>query len=537
MAVYQVPKDESKDNKIYNKAIRQPVDEKAFLLEAGQGKNVNGNVFALLRYIRGSRDYDDCRVMLSLLPEKRSEAEAKLAKYGIQNVDLIDFGGHEYRRALGTSKYLITDNSFPAYFYKRPEQVYLNTWHGTPLKALGRTDIENAVSIANVQANMAKADWLLHPNHFTKDIMMKDYMMEQVFRHRTVLMDYPRNDALYRGEFREEIADRFGLKGKKAIAYMPTWRGVGRDADADSQLTHTKAVLDGMEKLLRDDEVLFVNLHFLIGSSIDFSEYTKVFAFPAEYETYDFLAACDTLITDYSSVSVDFAGTGREIILYLYDYEDYKRDKGFYLDVKELPFKQAGSMEDLDKALHSPRREYEMPEALMSADRGNSAERLTKLITGADGDGCDIEDYGAREIYARIAYFDNINRPESLSMLKSIQEDNARVAEETGKGRTAVMFATSMTPETIETLKTIDRNTDFIRISGHLYCSNSEFRLLDQYRRRGLFKGKAEAIYQREANRQLRQFGASGFEVKQCINKDRVQMLDRVIKQYEQKTR
>lgn len=525
MAKNQLTKEASEDNQVYNKAIRKPVNDKAFLLEAGQGRNVNGNVFALLRYIRGCSRFDGYRVMLSLVPEKRQEAEAKLKKYGIGNVDFVDFGGQDYRRALGTAKYLITDNSFPAYFYKRPEQVYLNTWHGTPLKALGRTDLDNAVSIGNVQANMAKADWLLHPNSFTKNIMMGDYMMERVFRHKTVVMDYPRNDALYREEFRGEITQRYGLEGKKIYAYMPTWRGVGRDADEDAQLEHTRELLREMDELLREDEILFVNLHFLISKGIDYSGFSKVRTFPSEYETYDFLSVCDTLITDYSSVSIDFAGTGKEVVLYLYDYEEYKREKGFYLDVKELPFKKAATMQELDEALHSERVEYELDASLISADRRNSSERLIKLICGeADEAGYDIEDYGARDDAPVIAYFDNINREDIRDILDSIQQ----IPAQGGKGRPVIMFPTSMTEETIATLRTLDKDTDFVRISGRFYCSNEEFWLLDQFRRRGLFRKKAEAIYDREANRQIRQFRMSSLEVKQCKNADRLNMLERV---------
>jgi hypothetical protein len=85
-----------------------------------------------------------------------------------------------------------------------------------------------------------------------------------------------------------------------------------------------------------------------------------------------------------------------------------------------------------------------------------------------------------------------------------------------------------MTPETIATLKTFDRDTDFVRISGHLYCSNYEFRLLQLNRKFGLFKRKAEEIYDREANRQIRQFRMSSFEVKQCRQLERKNMLARV---------
>lgn len=517
----KIPREESRNNSIYNKALKRPVNEKAFFLEAGQGRNVNGNVFALLRYIRSCPDLDDHKVMLSLVPDKYDEARQKLSRYGIKEVEFVEFGGDAYRRALAEAKYLITDNSFPAYFYKRPEQVYLNTWHGTPLKALGRTDLENAVSIANVQANMAKADWLLHPNRFTKDIMMRDYMMDRVFTHKTVIMDYPRNDALYRAEFRDEIIERYGLERKRLIAYMPTWRGTGRDADIAEQLARTESVISDMQDMLRDEEVLFVNLHFLLDAGIDCSAYGNVRSFPSEYETYDFLSACDVLITDYSSVSIDFAGTGKEIILYLYDYDQYRRDKGFYYDVKELPFKKACTAEELDVCLHEPPEEYRLDDSMTCREKGNSSEKLIKLICGKDpASAAEIEDFSLRRHDAQVEYFENINRDVSRALLKGMNE---KIREGVLRDP-LIMFPDTMSPETIDTLRSLDRNIDFIRISGRMYCSNDEFRMLRLCRKYGIMKRKAAEIYRREAYRNIGQFGIGNICVRQCANRDRFSM-------------
>lgn len=521
----RLPKEESRENRIYNRACEKPVDEKAFLLEAGQGRNVNGNVFALLDQIRHDPRFDDWSVSLVLIPEKQEEARRRLQKYGIEDVDIITFGGDEYRKALGTCKYLITDNSFPAYFNKRPEQVYLNTWHGTPLKALGRTDIANAISIANVQANMAKADWLLHPNRFTRNVMMKDYMMERVFMHKTVIMDYPRNDALYKCRYRDEITDRYGLEGKKIIAYMPTWRGTGRDADTADQLRQTQAIIEELRRGLEEDELLYVNLHFLIQDSLDLSEYDRVRPFPDEYETYDFLAVCDTLITDYSSVSIDFAGTGREIILFMYDYEQYKRDKGFYLDVKELPFKKAYSMKELLEALHSERFEYTLDEALTCGERGDSSERILDLICGGSEEGYEIEDFAGRSDDTEIAYFENINRDDSREIIANMQEELRRTGADSAP---VIMFQNAMNEETVRTVRSMDSRQDFIRISGHLYCSNDELMLLRLYKKFGWFRKAADRIYSREANRQTGQFGFSTLRVMQGRKADRLQIFSRL---------
>ena len=52
-------------------------------------------------------------------------------------VRFVEIRSPEYFKALATSKYLMNNSTFPQEFAKRPEQVYLNTWHGVPLKHMG----------------------------------------------------------------------------------------------------------------------------------------------------------------------------------------------------------------------------------------------------------------------------------------------------------------------------------------------------------------------------------------------------------------
>ena len=498
-------------HRIYLDSLKKPVWEKSFLLEGGQGRNINGNAFAMLRCIRSQAKYDDYDVYFVVMPDKVSAAEERIAFYGFRNVTILVNGSQEYREALARVKYLVTDNSFSFYFIKRPEQVYVNTWHGTPLKALGRTDLKNTTSIANVQANFLKADYLLHPNQFTKEIMMRDYMVDRLFRNRTVVMDYPRNDALYSQEHRDKITEKYGLQGKRLIAYMPTWRGAGRQADTEEQAEETRRIISGISSMLAEDELLCVNLHFLLGENIDLSGLDNVMMFPAEYETYDFLAVCDTLITDYSSVSIDFAGTGREVILYIYDYEKYKEDKGFYLDVTELPFKQAHDEDELEKCLHTAKKEYELDAALLADNRGDSARRLLDLMLAAGKAGlsaqggsalveagADIQDYG-RPNETRMAYFESISSPQGRKLLELYL---SRLPKEE-KERTVIAFEDDMTPETVEVLSGIDRRLDFMRIEKTYFKNRQDYISTALFKKKGLMRKAAYAFYEREAERIL----------------------------------
>ena len=72
-----------------------------------------------------------------------------------QLVQKIKTGSKEYRLRLATAKYLFNDTTFPAWFIKREGQVYLNTWHGTPFKMMGRDVWNRAYAIGkNIPRNI-----------------------------------------------------------------------------------------------------------------------------------------------------------------------------------------------------------------------------------------------------------------------------------------------------------------------------------------------------------------------------------------------
>lgn len=147
---------------------------------------------------------------------------------------------------------------------------------------------------------------------------------------KCLMCDYPTNDAFYDGS---APADKI-----KNIAYLPTWRGSGRIANVKEQKRIVAEFLKEIDKGLTDEQVLYVNLHFLVGNDMDFEQYKHIRSFPKDQETYDFLKNCDMLISDYSSVIFDFAVSQKPIVLYAYDREKYEEEKGTYFSINDLPF-------------------------------------------------------------------------------------------------------------------------------------------------------------------------------------------------------
>ena len=150
----------------YLKYSQEPIDDSLVLLEAGQGKNINGNMFALLREICENPRWSRLRPVFVVTKGTMDQARERFEFYGYKP-ELAVRNSERYCQVLATAAILITDNSFPPYFLKREGQVYLNTWHGTPLKTLGKSELQNVKSMANLQKNYLMSDYALFPNEFT----------------------------------------------------------------------------------------------------------------------------------------------------------------------------------------------------------------------------------------------------------------------------------------------------------------------------------------------------------------------------------
>lgn len=358
-----------------------PIDSKAVLLESQHGTEISGNMFYLLKELTLSEDYKSFNIYFTCRQGNKKKFEKLFENYGIKGVNLVVLSTFKYMKLTASAKYLFNDNTFLPYFIKRPGQVYLNTWHGTPLKTLGK-GIRNAMhGIGNTQKNFVVADYLLYPNEYTMNHMVEDYMIENIAIGKAVLGGYPRNTAFFDKKKSEEIIEKLGLEGKKVYAYMPTWRGSVGNIDNKANI-YLKYYLYELDKQLNDDEVVFVNLHPIAKKNVDFKDLKHIKKFPNEYETYDFLNCAECLITDYSSVFYDFAISRKKIILFTYDEEEYFADRGVYKPLSELPFARAKNVDELVKEMRSPKQydDSDFIKEYCNFDNADASKALLDLV-------------------------------------------------------------------------------------------------------------------------------------------------------------
>ncbi|MBO5064648.1 MAG: CDP-glycerol glycerophosphotransferase family protein [Clostridia bacterium] len=400
-----------------------PIEEKTVLLEGGQGSNINGNAFAMLKELCNNPRWSDYSPVFVVTDKTLEKAKNRLSFYGFKNVTLVVRDSKNYCRYLATARYLITDNTFPPYFNKREGQIYLNTWHGTPLKTLGKANKSSLASLANVQKNYLMSDYALFPNEFTRRVFMEDYDLAPLFNNVSFIGNYPRNYIFYDSAAGDRLKAKMGCEDKTVFAYMPTWRDADTKAQKQKQIDKTYEILKAFDEKLSDDTVLLVNLHFLLASEINCDEFKHISYFSSDYDTYEILNACDGLVTDYSSVFFDFAVSGKKIILFAYDKADYLSTRGIYINFESLPFP---IVEDVDSVIELMGSDISVPSEFISeyCSNGsvNSCEKIFSLMVTGESDAFELKKHTQSEKLC-ILYAGNLV-PSSYRALKAYTDDN-----------------------------------------------------------------------------------------------------------------
>ena len=291
----------------------------SILFESFQGKVIGDNPYAIFQEVLLRNP------SFELLFTVTSKTKAPEGARGIKH------GSIAWLKALATSRVLVNNTNFPGYFRKRDAQRYIQTWHGTPLKRLGR-DIVDVVPTGSYLKMMDREasywDFLVSPSAYCSEIF------PSTFGYSGTILEtgYPRNDILVNQTQKRDLIRRsLGIAdGKQVVLYAPTWRDSQRTATGNWKPVN---FLDG--SLGDNFTVLFrghTNTHSahsakVIGAAIDVTTYKNV----AEL----YLAA-DVLVTDYSSSMFDFSVTGKPMIFLTPDFDDYVAKRGFYFDFEQL---------------------------------------------------------------------------------------------------------------------------------------------------------------------------------------------------------
>ena len=324
-----------------------------------------------------------------------------------ESLQAVRLNGKEWQEAVTTSKYIVTNHRLGDWFQRNPDQVVLQTWHGTPLKKIGRDvkEVHFAYAPGMKQALQSKEkvsgpavpEWshLLSPNPFSTEIFRRAF----AFKGEMLEVGYPRNDLLHSPDadvVARSVRERLGIpEGKKVVLYAPTWRD--DQYYSRGRYKHDMRLdLDRARAALGDDHVLLVRLHSNVVDGVpeDPDGFVRDMSlYPDITELY---LISDLMVSDYSSVMFDYANTGRPMLFFTYDLADYRdRLRGFYFDFEadapgplvETSDELIEAIRDVASATAGHKERYDQfVDRFCPLDDGQAAARTVDRVFGLPND-------------------------------------------------------------------------------------------------------------------------------------------------------
>ncbi|QDY65069.1 glycosyltransferase [Glutamicibacter halophytocola] len=322
-----------------------PISQGSVLYESYFGSQISCNPLAIYKHLISAKEYQG----LTHYWVVNEQTEIPEIVKNHEQTIVVKRGSRLFLKLLATSEVLINNVTFPHYFTRRDGQKYLNTWHGTPLKTLGKDIQTGFMEHANVSRNFMQATHLLAPNEHTEHVLVNRYDVEGLFTGQVVRTGTPRIDEILGADSEKTAAIRDSLgihPDQKIVFYAPTWRG-----SLDTKYFDTDALLETLSTLnSRDDVALIFRAHHMTEKLLEGLDIDAIIA-PQGISSNALLTVSDVLVTDYSSIFFDYLALNRPIIYHVPDLDEYKAERGLYLDLNELPGYVSRNRDELEEAM------------------------------------------------------------------------------------------------------------------------------------------------------------------------------------------
>lgn len=207
----------------------------------------------------------------------------------------------------------------------------------------------------------------------------------------------PRTDIYFDEEFRQSARQKVramipNIENRKVILYAPTFRG----KSIPKSYINCELDYKGLKAALSSQYVMLTKFHPLMASgglaeSGRLQALGFVFDVSKTLTPEEALCAADILITDYSSIMFEYLLLERPMISYIYDIDNYAKDRGLFSPYEQLaPGPYVFTQEELIEKLQTVSEWFDLKktqryrEKFMSACDGHSTERIYRHVFGED---------------------------------------------------------------------------------------------------------------------------------------------------------
>ncbi|MET0692986.1 MAG: CDP-glycerol glycerophosphotransferase family protein [Propionibacteriaceae bacterium] len=236
-------------------------------------------------------------------------------------------GSREWYEVLASARYLCNNNDFDHFFHRRPQQKFLQTFHGYPFKSMGVSfwrARDFSAELIEYECRRRTDAWtsILVPASFCEDIYRQEYLYEG----EILVTGYPRNDVLVNADpaARKVILDRLGVSpDKQVVLYAPTWRDTIATGDWSAKFFDALE-LDRLADALGDDYVVLLRGHnFNMREGVLKPAHATIVDVTRYPEIADLILAADVAVLDYSSLRFDWVLTGKPVLFFVPDLAQY----------------------------------------------------------------------------------------------------------------------------------------------------------------------------------------------------------------------
>ncbi len=268
--------------------------------------------------------------------------------------------------ALRGKVYIFDNYSKDINFWQSGGAVKVNLWHGIPLKKIQADNLFDSFrhprnlweKWKNFPRNLSDEKphhYVLATSKFIKPVFAS------AFRTRNVIVcGYPRNDSMFPGRVRnlymtqegrllKGIQHKVNVGGMRMVYYMPTFR---KSEEKFFDVVDIKKLGSFLE---RNRLLLCIKLHPKSKLQGQFKRLGSrhITVIGADADPYVFMGCSSVLVTDYSSVYFDYLLTGKPVVFFCYDLEEYLRDeRAMYFSYKGYtPGRKAFTYKGLERAL------------------------------------------------------------------------------------------------------------------------------------------------------------------------------------------
>lgn len=115
--------------------------------------------------------------------------------------------------------------------------------------------------------------------------MLESYKVAELMPGKVLKLGYPRTGGMLEAAQSDqtELRKMLAPNGEHIYAYMPTWKDYLK---VDQVVAESKELLDYLDANLREDQILYVNLHHRVSDSLDYSQFKRIRQFPPTVDSY-----------------------------------------------------------------------------------------------------------------------------------------------------------------------------------------------------------------------------------------------------------